>query len=305
MLTETFGFKAPTPIQAQAWPLVMAGRDVVAVAVTGSGKTLGYLLPMFSLILACKTDASVSEVAVQEEFKKAGVTWAQAVPGGIVLAPTRELVQQIAVEALKLAERTGTRVCVVYGGGPKAEQAAALREGADLVVATPGRLVELLALGPPPASWRPCVATRLANVVTLDEADRMLDMGFDPQIQNILKQCPKNATTGNKLGATRRGQAGLFGRRQTLMFSATWPVEVQHLAHAFTDPRACTVIRITKQGTCSAHGQKLAANTNVTQRVRILENDDEKLFALFKVLREEAMIPGEQVWHPTSCFHFK
>jgi ATP-dependent helicase YprA (DUF1998 family) len=207
LLRDDMQFTAPTAIQAQVWPLVLSGRDIVAVAVTGSGKTLGYLLPVFSVLhatgacvlrlsllqtrqlppagarvsgragvqLGCRPQPGCSpaehrkaapltifpgvpwcvvaragaagggnpataEVAVAAEFQRSGVTWAQAVPRALVLAPTRELVQQIADEARRLADRVGASVAAVYGGAPKAEQAKRLREGAALVVATPGRL---------------------------------------------------------------------------------------------------------------------------------------------------------------------
>ena len=164
-------FDKPSPIQAQAWPIAVTGVDMVAVAKTGSGKTLGFLVPAFEYILSKATGKG---------------------PHALVLAPTRELVSQIHAEVSKVP--TTVRSCVVYGGVPKHTQIQQLKDGPGLVVATPGRLNDLMNGN----------SANLSNVrfLVMDEADRMLDMGFEPQIKSII--------------------AALASDHQTLFFTATW-----------------------------------------------------------------------------------
>jgi hypothetical protein len=149
------GFHAPTPIQAQAWPVALAGRDLVAIAKTGSGKTCGFLLPGMMHIRAMRRDARYGPVV-------------------LVLAPTRELAMQIKEEADKFGAACGIRNTCVYGGAPKGPQLGALRRGVEIVIATPGRLNDFLECGQ--------VQLGQVSYLVLDEADRMLDMGFEPQV---------------------------------------------------------------------------------------------------------------------------
>jgi ATP-dependent RNA helicase RhlE len=174
------GFEKPTPIQTEAIPAGLAGRDVLASASTGSGKTAAFLLPILQRLLAAPR----------------GTTRA------LVLTPTRELAAQIADDAHDLARHTRVTVAAVYGGVAMGPQQRAFRSGADLIVATPGRLLDHL-------------RSRTAKlggleVLVLDEADRMLDMGFLPDVRRILAELPK--------------------RRQTLFFSATMPAPIAALA---------------------------------------------------------------------------
>ena len=174
------GFEKPTPIQAEAIPAALAGRDVLASASTGSGKTAAFLLPILQRLLAVPR----------------GLTRA------LVLTPTRELAAQIADDAHDLARHTRLTVAAVYGGVAMGPQQRALRSGTDLIVATPGRLLDHL-------------RSRTAKfagleVLVLDEADRMLDMGFLPDVRRILAELPR--------------------RRQTLFFSATMPAPIAALA---------------------------------------------------------------------------
>ena len=186
---------------------------------------------------------------VDGRFRPAAVT-----PSAIVLAPTRELAIQIGDECLKFCPAAGAKVVTLYGGASKGDQLRALRAGADIVVATPGRLNDFLA--PPPGFSAPVRATH-AKYVVLDEADRMLDMGFEPQIKKILKLCPS--------------------ARQTLMFTATWPEAVRKIAEQFTvDP---THVRIGDGGT------RLTANTSITQTVEIID-EDSKLDRAIAVLKK-------------------
>jgi len=174
-------FESPTPIQAEAIPAVLAGRDLLASATTGSGKTAAFLLPIFQRLAP----------------KPRGTTRA------LVLTPTRELAAQIADDAKDLARHTRLTAAAVYGGVAMGPQERAFRSGADLIVATPGRLLDHFR-----SPW-----AKLAGleVLVLDEADRMLDMGFLPDIRRVLAHLPK--------------------QRQTLFFSATMPAPIAALAN--------------------------------------------------------------------------
>ena len=243
------GYESPSPIQAQAWPIALSGKDIVAVAKTGSGKTCAFLLPALCRVVKEGACAAPEMEMVDGRFRPAAVT-----PSAIVLAPTRELAIQIGDECLKFCPAAGAKVVTLYGGASKGDQLRALRAGADVVVATPGRLNDFLA--PPPGFSAPVRATH-AKYVVLDEADRMLDMGFEPQIRKILKLCPS--------------------ARQTLMFTATWPEAVKKIAAQFTnDP---THVRI------GDGGMRLTANTSITQTVEILE-EESKLDRAIAVLKK-------------------
>ncbi|KAJ0106606.1 hypothetical protein Patl1_18120 [Pistacia atlantica] len=165
------GFVEPTAIQAQGWPMALKGRDLVGIAETGSGKTLSYLLP------------ALVHVSAQPRLAQGEG------PIVLVLAPTRELAVQIQEEALKFGLRAGIRSTCIYGGAPKGPQIRDLRRGVEIVIATPGRLIDML----------DAQHTNLRRVtyLVLDEADRMLDMGFEPQIRKIVAQdrfpCPKTS----------------------------------------------------------------------------------------------------------------
>jgi len=174
------GFEKPTPIQAEAIPAGLAGRDVLASAKTGSGKTAAFLLPILQRLLA----------------EPRGTTRA------LVLTPTRELAAQIAEDAHDLARHTRLTVAAVYGGVAMGPQDRAFRDGVDLIVATPGRLLDHL------LSRRAKLGG--LQVLVLDEADRMLDMGFLPDVHRILAELPR--------------------KRQTLFFSATMPAPIVKLA---------------------------------------------------------------------------
>ena len=188
------GYTAPTPIQAQSWPVALAGADLISIAKTGSGKTCGFLLPGFTHVAATRKDPRVG-------------------PTLCVLAPTRELAVQIKEEADKFGRSGGIRNTCAYGGAPKGPQLRDLRFGVHLVIATPGRLNDFLEVG--------SVRLHQVSYLVLDEADRMLDMGFEPQIQRIVRQVP--------------------AARQTLFFSATWPREVKSIAAQFVSPDAVCV----------------------------------------------------------------
>lgn len=187
----------PTPVQRHAIPISLAGRDLMACAQTGSGKTAAFCFPIISGII--KGGSFVPKPRGSRT----------AYPLALILSPTRELSVQIHEEARKFAFQTGVRVVVAYGGAPINQQLRDLERGVDILVATPGRLVDLLE--------RARVSLQMIKYLALDEADRMLDMGFEPQIRKIVEQMDMP-------------QRGL---RQTMLFSATFPKEIQRLASDF------------------------------------------------------------------------
>eukprot|EP00267_Zea_mays_P052371 XP_020405420.1 putative DEAD-box ATP-dependent RNA helicase family protein isoform X2 [Zea mays] len=230
------GFSAPTPIQAQSWPIAMKGRDIVAVAKTGSGKTLGYLLPGFILLKRLHHNSREG-------------------PTVLVLSPTRELATQIQDEAIKFGRSSRISSTCLYGGAPKGPQLRELERGADVVVATPGRLNDILEMNK--------VSLRQVSYLVLDEADRMLDMGFEPQIRKIVKQIPP--------------------RRQTLMYTATWPKEVRKIASDLLNNPVQVNIGNTDQ---------LVANKSITQHVEVIPHM-EKSRRLDQILRSQD--PGSKI----------
>ncbi|GJN24850.1 hypothetical protein PR202_gb12618 [Eleusine coracana subsp. coracana] len=186
----------PTPVQCYAIPISIAGRDLMACAQTGSGKTAAFCFPIISGILKSKPPPRSRSTRT-------------AYPLALILSPTRELSCQIHEEAKKFAYQTGVRVVVAYGGAPIHQQLRELERGVDILVATPGRLMDLLE--------RARVSLQYIRYLALDEADRMLDMGFEPQIRKIVEQ----------MDMPPRGQ------RQTMLFSATFPKEIQRMASDF------------------------------------------------------------------------
>lgn len=225
---QAAGFAAPTPIQAQGWPVAVNGDDLVSVAKTGSGKTLAFLLPAFRTIAKKQLDASNGPVV-------------------LVLAPTRELAVQIEAVAVQFGAAYDINTTIVYGGVPKPPQAKALKSCPQVVVATPGRLVDLMNDG----------SIKIGSVacLVLDEADRMLDMGFEPQMEQIMKKIP--------------------AERQTLLFSATWPKAVKKLAAKYLKDSAVHVN--------VGETEELAANKAVSQEFFKLD-DDEKEAKLWRIL---------------------
>jgi len=258
------GFATPSPIQAVAWPLAMAGRDVIAVAKTGSGKTCGYLLPHLASLAARNGPAPKPSTELQP-----GGWWKSdaVAPTACVLAPTRELALQIADEASKFAPAVRASVVCMYGGVPKNAQLAACRDGCDLIVATPGRLCDFLE---PPQGRTPPITVSAVRYLVLDEADRMLDMGFEPQIRKVVALCPQSA------------------KRQTLLFTATWPTSVARTAAALT-ARGAAQVRI------GDNGSKLVVNTAITQVAEVLAGESAKAPRLEAMLRDVAILPkGER-----------
>ncbi|KAB2015762.1 hypothetical protein ERO13_D08G050600v2 [Gossypium hirsutum] len=214
------GYEKPTTIQCQALPIVLSGRDVIGIAKTGSGKTASFVLPM------------IVHIMDQPELQK------EEGPIGLICAPTRELAHQIFLEAKKFAKAYGIRASAVYGGMSKLDQFKELKAGCEIVVATPGRLIDMLKM-------KALTMTR-ATYLVLDEADRMFDLGFEPQIRSIVGQIRPD--------------------RQTLLFSATMPRKVEKLAREIlSDPVRVTV------------GEVGTANEDITQHVHVIPSDSEKL----------------------------
>jgi ATP-dependent RNA helicase DDX3X len=177
----------------------MGGRDLMACAQTGSGKTGGFLFPILSQAFQNGPSAAPTQGGGQFSYGRQR----KAYPTSLILAPTRELVSQIFDEARKFAYRSWVRPCVVYGGADIGSQLRQIERGCDLLVATPGRLVDLIERGR--------ISLQNIKYLVLDEADRMLDMGFEPQIRRIVE--------GEDMPRVED--------RQTLMFSATFPRDIQ------------------------------------------------------------------------------
>uniref|UniRef100_A0A7S1FJI5 RNA helicase n=1 Tax=Noctiluca scintillans TaxID=2966 RepID=A0A7S1FJI5_NOCSC len=218
------GFPAPSQIQQYTWPLSVQNLDVIGVAATGSGKTLAFLLPAFSVML-------------QKQVRAGDITL-------LVIAPTRELAVQIQSESDKFGKPSGLKTTCVYGGAPKGPQADYIRSGVHGVIGTPGRINDFLEGG----------QLRLGKVekLVLDEADRMLDMGFEPQIRKILQQVPRS--------------------RHTMFFTATWPNNVRRLASEFLNhPHQIQI----------GNRDELKGNQDITQMVKIVPGANKQ-----SVLRE-------------------
>ncbi|KAI9655027.1 MAG: ATP-dependent RNA helicase dbp2 [Alyxoria varia] len=214
------GFTKPTAIQSQGWPMALSGRDVVGIAETGSGKTLTYCLP------------AIVHINAQPLLGPGDG------PIVLVLAPTRELAVQIQQEATKFGKSSRIRNTCVYGGVPRGQQIRELAKGVEVCIATPGRLIDMLE----------SKKTNLRRVtyLVLDEADRMLDMGFEPQIRKIINQIRPD--------------------RQTCMWSATWPKEVRQLASDYQSDFIQVNIGSTD----------LSANHRITQIVEIVSDFDKR-----------------------------
>ncbi|KPP76361.1 ATP-dependent RNA helicase DDX3X-like [Scleropages formosus] len=237
-------YSRPTPVQKHAIPIIKSKRDLMACAQTGSGKTAAFLLPVLSQIYTEGPGKALQAVkASSQENGKYGRR--KQYPISLVLAPTRELALQIYDEARKFAYRSRVRPCVVYGGADIGQQIRDLEKGCHLLVATPGRLVDMMERGK--------IGLDCCNYLVLDEADRMLDMGFEPQIRRIVEQ----DTMPPK------------GLRQTMMFSATFPKEIQILARDFLDEYIFLAV-----------GRVGSTSENITQKVVWVEENDKRSFLL-------------------------
>jgi superfamily II DNA/RNA helicase len=228
------GYTLMTPIQAKAIPIVLAGRDVMGAAQTGTGKTAAFSLPLLQKML---------------QHENASASPARHPVRALVIAPTRELADQVAANIKTYARHTQLRVACVFGGIDMAPQTAELKRGVEVLIATPGRLLDHIQV-------KNCQLNQVEYVV-LDEADRMLDIGFLPDLQRILSYLPK--------------------KRQTLLFSATFSPEIKRLAQSYLqDPILVEVARPN------------ATASTVEQRFYSV-SDDDKRRAVQKILRERSL----------------
>jgi ATP-dependent RNA helicase DBP3 len=237
--TEVNGFTTPSAIQAQCWPILLQKgsdgkrRDIVGIAETGSGKTLAFSLP------------ALATLSKEKVGGKRGRT-----PRMLVLAPTRELAMQSHVVIEEFGSLVNLTCVVIYGGVPKYEQKNALRNGIDCVVATPGRIKDLINEGA-------CDLSKVSQLV-LDEADRMLDMGFEEDVRFIIGQCVDKDEG-----------------RQTAMFSATWPAVIQKIAGEYMVNPVRVYVgfeAIVGSNGVDSVDDSLSANKRVTQTVEVIED---------------------------------
>jgi ATP-dependent RNA helicase DDX5/DBP2 len=240
------GFISPTPIQGQSWPICQQGRDIINIARTGSGKTLGFLLPTFNKIK--KLQARGINRKKQNNYT--------CTPLCVILAPTRELVMQIGSESIKYGKLVKIRSVIVYGGNSKGKQIYAMeRLNPQIVIGTPGRLTDFCNMGKIDLS-KTCI-------LILDEADRMLDMGFEPQLNEILDFMPKQITD-NTRPLPSSGKCNQYSR-QTLLFSATWPKSIRRIGAKFThNPIQLNV----------GNYKKLVVNEKIEQTILVMKESD-------------------------------
>uniref|UniRef100_A0A8C9WYK2 RNA helicase n=1 Tax=Sander lucioperca TaxID=283035 RepID=A0A8C9WYK2_SANLU len=242
-------------VMKHAIPIIKSKRDLMACAQTGSGKTAAFLLPVLSQIYQ-EGPGDALQAAKSSGQDNGRYGRRKQYPIALVLAPTRELALQIYDEGRKFAYRSRLRPCVVYGGADIGQQIRELERGCHLLVATPGRLVDMMERGK--------IGLDYCNFLILDEADRMLDMGFEPQIRRIVEQ----DTMPPK------------GIRQTMMFSATFPKEIQILARDFLEDYIFLAV-----------GRVGSTSENITQKVVWVEDGDKRSFLLD--LLNATVIPSE------------
>eukprot|EP01125_Pyxidicula_operculata_P005923 TRINITY_DN206_c0_g2_i1.p1 TRINITY_DN206_c0_g2~~TRINITY_DN206_c0_g2_i1.p1 ORF type:complete len:679 (-),score=165.91 TRINITY_DN206_c0_g2_i1:68-2104(-) len=229
-------FTAPTPVQKYSIPIILSNRDLMACAQTGSGKTGAFLFPLIASILSTPSDPKKSYYGRN----------VKASPECLILAPTRELAIQIQEEARRFVYRSHLRAVVVYGGAEFRRQAMDLERGCNLLVATPGRLIDMVDRGK--------LTLSEIRYLCIDEADRMLDMGFEKQIRQIVDKCPS------------------VQERQTLMFSATFPKTIQRLAEDFL--KAYVFLKVGRIGSTTDF---------IKQRIKYVEDQDKK-YSLLELL---------------------
>ena len=221
------GYTEPTPIQRAAIPPVLMGKDLIGIAQTGTGKTAGFVLPMIDILHEGRSRARM--------------------PRSLILEPTRELAMQVAENFEKYGKYHPLSMALLMGGVQMGDQVKALEKGVDVLIATPGRLMDLFSRGK--------IMLNDCNLLVIDEADRMLDMGFIPDIEEICSKLPTS--------------------RQTLLFSATMPPPIQKLSQRFLkDPKRVEVAR------------PATANVNIEQRL-VEVRGDKKKDALRDILRHE------------------
>ncbi|KAB0392315.1 hypothetical protein E2I00_008730, partial [Balaenoptera physalus] len=250
------GYEKPTPIQTQAIPAIMSGRDLIGIAKTGSGKTIAFLLPMFRHIMDQRSlEEGEGPIEGTVYFSSVCAPQTKVVSGShgmalqhtVIMTPTRELALQITKECKKFSKTLGLRVVCVYGGTGISEQIAELKRGAEIIVCTPGRMIDMLA-----ANSGRVTNLRRVTYVVLDEADRMFDMGFEPQVMRIVDNVRPD--------------------RQTVMFSATFPRAMEALAR-----------RILSKPIEVQVGGRSVVCSDVEQQVIVIE-EEKKFLKLLELL---------------------
>jgi ATP-dependent RNA helicase RhlE len=244
-ITEA-GYVTPTPIQQQAIPVVMAGRDVMGLAQTGTGKTAAFALPILNRL----ADGTRGKVRA------------------LVVAPTRELAEQIHESFKMLGKKTGLKSVTVYGGVNANPQIQALKNGVDIVVACPGRLLDHMSQG--------TINLTQLEVLVLDEADQMFDMGFLPDIRRILKQIP--------------------AQRQTLLFSATMPPDINKLAQEILSNPATVQVGNTAPPVTVSHAlYPVEQHLKTALLLELLKHTDTESVLIFTKTKHRAKRLGEQL----------
>jgi ATP-dependent RNA helicase DDX23/PRP28 len=263
-IIEQVGYIDPSPIQRAAIPIALQSRDLIGVAVTGSGKTAAFLLPLLVYI---------AELPRLDEFE-----WRRNDgPYAIILAPTRELAQQIESEALKFARPLNFNVVSIVGGHSLEEQAYNLRNGCEIIIATPGRLVDCIE--------RRIIVLSQCCYVIMDEADRMIDLGFEEPVNKILDALP----VGNEKPDTEAAEdaqvmsqhlGGKDRYRQTMMYTATMPSAVERIARKYLRRPAIVTI-----------GNVGEAVETVEQRVEFVAGEDKRKKRLAEILSSRQFAP--------------
>ncbi|KAK4500375.1 hypothetical protein PRZ48_008564 [Zasmidium cellare] len=257
-IVDQVGYKDPSPIQRAAIPIALQSRDLIGVAVTGSGKTAAFLLPLLVYI---------SELpALDEVTKNDG-------PYAIILAPTRELAQQIELEAKKFATPLGFRCVSLVGGHSIEEQSYNMRDGAEIIIATPGRLIDCI-------ERRVLVLSQCCYII-MDEADKMIDMGFEEPVNKILDALPvSNEKPDTEDAENAEAMAQHLGSkdryRQTMMYTATMPPAVERIARKY--------LRRPAQITIGNVGE---AVDTVEQRVEFIQGEDKRKKRLNELLHSQ------------------
>lgn len=256
-IIDQVGYVDPSPIQRAAIPIALQNRDLIGVAVTGSGKTAAFLLPLLVYI------AELPRLDEDEMRKGNG-------PYAIILAPTRELAQQIELEARKFATPLGFTVVSIVGGHSIEEQAYNLRNGAEIIIATPGRLVDCID--------RRIIVLEQCCYVIMDEADRMIDLGFEDPVNRILDALPvgnekPDSEAAEDSRAMSRHLGGKDRYRQTMMYTATMPVAVERIARKYLRRPAIVTI-----------GNIGEAVDTVEQRVEFVAGEDKRKKRLGEIL---------------------
>ena len=256
-IIEQVGYTEPSPVQRAAIPIALQNRDLIGVAVTGSGKTAAFLLPLLVYI------AELPRLDESEWRRSNG-------PYAIILAPTRELAQQIELEARKFASPLGFTVVSIVGGHSIEEQAYNLRNGAEIIIATPGRLIDCID--------RRIIILEQCCYVIMDEADRMIDMGFEEPVNRILDALPVgNQKPDSEIAENPRAMSQHLGDkeryRQTMMYTATMPSAVERIARKYLRRPAIVTI-----------GNVGEAVDTVEQRVEFVSGEDKRKKRLNEIL---------------------